>query len=410
MTLLIKNARLDGRQTDVLMENGLITRIAPDIQCDGAEVVDATGMAILPPFYNCHCHAAMTLLRGYADDMPLAEWLNDYIWPREASLTPEDIYWGSKLAILEMIKSGTVFFVDMYFVEEQVERAVMEMGIRACLGDTFMSHQGEKEHDRLLQRLSSWKPASSRIQKSIAPHAIYTCDTALLERCADVVNNSDDVFCQIHVSETEDEVANCKKEHDGMTPVEYLNKVGILGEKTVAAHVVHVSEDDADILSATKTVSVHNPCSNMKLSSGVMNVPMLKAHGCRLALGTDGASSNNNLDMMDEMKAAALLAKLSYGPDKLSAAETFRMATECGAAAFGLNAGKIEEGRLADAMLVRLDNHRMVPDYNIISNLVYSASSEVIDTLICDGRVVMRNRKVEGEEEILANVAERCRK
>ena len=172
MTLLVKNARLDGRQTDVLMENGLITRIAPDIQCDGAEVVDATGMAILPPFYNCHCHAAMTLLRGYADDMPLAEWLNDYIWPREASLTPEDIYWGSKLAILEMIKSGTVFFVDMYFVEEQVERAVMEMGIRACLGDTFMSHQGEKEHDRLLQRLSSWQPASSRIQKSIKQSGI----------------------------------------------------------------------------------------------------------------------------------------------------------------------------------------------------------------------------------------------
>ena len=138
-------------------------------------------------------------------------------------------------------------------------------------------------------------------------------------------------------------------------------------------------------------------------------VDMLKAHGCRLTLGTDGASSNNNNDMIDEMNAAALLAKLNFGPDKLSASEAFKMATEDGAAAFGMNGGKIEEGRLADAMLVRLDNHRMVPDYNIISNLVYSASSEVIDTLICDGKVIMRNRKVDGEEEILARVAERCK-
>lgn len=409
MSLLIKNAILNGKESDILMDGGLIKRISQDINDVADETIDASGMAIYPPFYNCHCHAAMTILRGYADDMLLQDWLSKYIWPKEATLTQNDIYWGSKLAILEMIKSGTVFFADMYWMEWQTEKAVEEMGIRACLAPTVMSRQAKDEHDEIFGKFETWKPSTKRILKSIAPHAIYTCDTPLLERCADLVNNNDDIFCQIHVAETQREVEECRRQNKGLTPVEYLNEVGLLGNKTIAAHMIHLTEKDVEIAAETKTVSVHNPCSNMKLSSGTMNIPLLKKKNCRLALGTDGVSSNNNLDMMEEMKIAALLAKLNCGPEKLSAADAFSLATEKGAEAFGLKAGKIEEGYLADAMLVDMNNERMTPDWNSISNLVYSANSSIIDTLICDGNIVMEHRNVPGEEEIVAKVSEICR-
>lgn len=407
-TLLINNVLLNGERKNVLVEGNRFKRITTEPVVSADVVIDGSRFAIIPPFYNGHCHAAMVLLRGFADDMPLQAWLNDAIWPMEAKMTAEDIYAGSRLAILEMIKSGTVFFEDMYWEEQETVRAVEEMGIRAAIGVSLMDRQSAEIKDALFERLRNYK-SSERVSYTVAPHAIYTVGTELLQRCKKAADENGQ-YLNIHLAETMTEDVDCRKAHNGMSPVEYMDSIGLLGPKTILAHVVHVDQHDQEILARTGAICVHNPASNMKLSSGVFKMKELQRNGCKIAIGTDGASSNNNLDMLEEMKLAALLAKCYADPEAGAAADVFNMATKWGAEAFGLDAGEIAEGKLADALLVDLNNEKMVPNYNLVSNIVYSADSSCIDTVICNGKIVMRGRVVPGEKEIIEQARETCKK
>ena len=409
-TILIKNVLHGDNTTNILIEGNRFKSLhaAPDTKAD--TTIDGSDMAILPPFYNLHTHAAMNILRGYADDMPLFEWLTKHIWPFEEKLKPDDIYWGTRLAILEMIKSGTVFFNDMYFEIDETIRAVEEMGVRAAIGVTMMENHQLTVREEKFALLHNWKDNEHRrVILTTAPHAIYTCSEQLLRDCTRLAAETN-TRLHIHISETKQEVADCLKAH-GTTPVRYLDKIGLLGPNVIAAHVVHVDKEEIQILARRGVTVVHNPCSNMKLASGIFHFADMMAEGMNIALGTDGSSANNNLDMREEMKTAALLAKVSTGdPTCLPAQTVLDWATVNGARAFGIDAGVIAEGKLADALLVSLNNHRMVPRYSLTSNWVYAADSECIDTVICDGRIVMQHRHVDGEEEIINEIRKRYSK
>ena len=405
--LLIRNVMLHGHPTHILIEGNRFSDLDAPADTPADRIIEGKGKAVLPPFYNAHTHAAMTLLRGYADDMPPFRWLTEYIWPCEASLTKDDIYIGSRLAILEMIRSGCVFFADMYWSVEETMRAAEEMGVRAAIGLAFMDRLSDKQKEANFRLIDEWPgQASDRIGITVAPHAIYTVDENLLRRCAEAACRKG-IVLHTHLSETEQEVADCLREH-GLTPVRWLERLGVFEARVVAAHVVHVDQEEIDILKRHDATVVHNPCSNMKLSSGIFPSEAMMASGCRIALGTDGCSSNNNLDMREEMKVAALLAKCRYTSESVSAGTVFEWATRNSAQAFGIDAGVIEAGKLADAVLVNLDNERLVPCHNLISNWVYAADSRCVDTVICDGRIVMENGRVPGEEEIIEQARRAC--
>ena len=393
-TLLIRNAQLDGRTTDVLIADGRFQTLAAPAGTQADKVLEADGMALLPPFYNTHTHAAMSLLRGYADDMPLQKWLVDYIWPYENKMTRQDIREGTRLAVREMIRTGTVFFSDMYFDIEETIDVVREYGLRAAIGVTFVDSHSKSQQAEKLDMLRSWTdPTGGLVTLTVAPHAIYTVGPDLLVQCAETARKHG-LKLHIHLSETRQEVDNCVREH-GTTPVRYLDKLGVLGPNVIAAHVVHVDEEEAAILAERGVTVSHCPCSNMKLASGIFPYKTLHEAGCRITLGTDGDSSNNNLDMLEEMKFAALLAKVGSGdPEQMPAGEVFDMATRSGAEAFGIDAGVIAEGKRADALLVDLRTEKMQPCHNLLSNWVYAADSSAVDTVVCNGRVLMEHHEL----------------
>lgn len=406
-SLLIKSVWKEGDVVDVLIQQNrfykIASNIAPeDIPLD-TKIIDGAGKAIVAPFYNGHTHAAMTLLRGYADDMSLFKWLSEYIWPLEGKFTAAHIYCGSRLAILEMIKSGTVFFADMYWNREETIRAAVEMGVRATIGVTFaenlMTPESIEENFNFLKKECHHH---ERIQLAVMPHSIYTVGDALWIRCAEVARALGLVL-HTHISETNEEVENCKRDK-GKTPVEYLESLGVLGPNVVLAHAIHLTAEDVEIIKERKVTLIHNPGSNMKLGSGIMDISSLMKAKIPIALGTDGASSNNNLDMREEMKLASLLAKVKGDPKLLTAEEVFHMATINGAQAYGIDAGLIEEGKLADALLLDLNNERLIPNYHLISNWVYAADSRCIDMVICDGQILMEKGYVRDQEAILADV------
>ena len=389
--ILIRNVLLDRKQVNVLVAGNRFRSLSAPADAPARQVIEADGLAILPPFYNTHTHAAMSLLRGYADDMPLQKWLQEYIWPYEDKLTAADIREGSRLAVREMIRTGSVFFSDMYFDIDETIDVVAKSGMRAAIGVTFVDSHSKSQQAEKLEVLRHWSdPTGGRISLTVAPHAIYTVGTELLVRCAEVARDQG-FKLHIHLSETRTEVDDCIRAH-GTTPVRYLDRLGVLGPNVIAAHVVHVDEEEAAILAERGVTVSHCPCSNMKLASGVFPYKLLHDAGCRITLGTDGDSSNNNLDMREEMKFAALLAKVSSNdPETMPAFEALEMATHAGAEAFGIDAGVIAEGKLADALLVRLDDERMQPCHSLVSNWVYSAGSGCIDTVLCDGRILMEH-------------------
>ena len=304
-----------------------------------------------------------------------------------------------------MIRSGTTWFCDMYWMAEETVRAVAESGIRATVGVTLMDHLGEAEIKRQLDFLANWKdPTNGRISLAVAPHAVYTVGADLLQRCAEAARTNNQTLT-LHVSETTKEVEDCIKAN-GMSPVRWLDHLGVLDSNVIAAHVVHIDEDEADILKERGVWIAHNPCSNMKLSSGIFASDMLVKKGCRLTLGTDGTASNNNLDMREEMKFAALLAKTRYTSETLPANAIFEWATRNGAQAAGLDAGIIRQGALADGVFLDLQNERLTPNFNLVSNWVYAADSRAIVSVLCDGKFVMKNGVVEGAEETLAMARE----
>ena len=402
-SVLMQNAGEKPVRKDVLIDGNRFAKISDQVSPEvagNAEVVDCKNLALMPAFYNGHTHAAMSLLRGYADDMELSKWLNQYIWPLEAKLTAKDIEIGSRLAVLEMIKSGTVFFADMYWHREQTMKVVEEMGIRATIGvtisDKLITPEGLKLSFDFLKKHTG---ESERVKLSVMPHSVYMVSEEFLRCCFDVAEQ-ENYPLHIHLSETESEVQNCMAQY-GCSPVELLERLGGLNERLQAAHCVHFSEKDIDIFAKSGATAILNPCSNLKLSSGIPPIAKLMNAGANIALGTDGDSSNNNLDMHEEMKLIALLAKVQGGAEMIPASEALKMASVNVAQMNGIDAGVIAEGKLADGILIRLDNERLVPCYDLISNWVYSADSRAIDSVLCNGRFVMRNGRVDGEEDII---------
>ncbi len=398
MSTLLRGVTLNGEKTNILIDNGRFEAIGV---CNGAqagETVDAEGLAILPAFYNTHTHAAMSLLRGYADDMPLREWLQEHIWPYEDKLTADDIEKGSRLAVREMASSGTVFFNDMYFEVERTVKAVAESGMRACIGITVMENHSKALEYGKREFVRQWKdPTGGRIQLAIAPHAIYTVGEEKLRSSAEWARLNG-LKIHIHLSETLQEVQDCLKEH-GTTPVRYLDSIGFLGSDVVAAHCVHVDSEEWDILAERGVTISHCPCSNMKLGSGRFPYEEAVRSGAKVSLGTDGCSSNNNLDMREEMKFAALLAKaVSAGkgdslenvgdPSLLPAGEVLKWATVNGAEAFGIDGGTVAEGKAADCLLVTLGDPRLTPGHNLVSDWVYAADAGCISAVMCAGKFI----------------------
>lgn len=414
--ILIKNA-FDGQKTiDLLIEGNRIARIAEHIDApEGATIINATDKAIIPGLINTHTHAAMTLMRGYGDDLPLMTWLQDYIWPLEDKMTEEDVYIGAKLAMLEMIKTGTTTYLDMYMHPLMGAKAAEEMGLRAMISYTLFDQgnpeRAQLDRERSEMYLERFKTEfSDRIMFNLGPHAIYTVSGEQLQFCHEFCKKHN-LKTHLHLSETEGEVEECIKQH-GMRPVKYLEKLGILSEALILAHVIWVNDEELDLLAKYKVSVVHNPASNMKLASGyAFRYEEMKNRGIRVGLGTDGCSSSNNLDMFTAMRLASFLGKVwRFDSTAVKADDIFASSTSIGADILGIDAGIIAEGKLADLCLVDLNRPEMVPVHNLTSNLVYSASGAFVDTVICDGRILMQNGYVEGEEEIIRSarlVAER---
>ncbi len=414
MSILLKNTENYG---NVYIEGGTIAEVGCAAY-DADTIIDASNKALVPGFVNTHTHAAMTLFRGYADDLPLQTWLQDHIWPLESKLTEEDVYWGTKLACLEMIRGGTTAFNDMYWHALASARAVEDMGIRAAISNVFIDVTGEsddgddeavrKENIKLTGQLN--KDYSDRIIPALGPHAIYTVSEESLRWIAEFARKqSGDMLIHIHISETEQEVNDCIK-HTGMRPVEYLDHIGFLGPNVVAAHCVWLDDREIALLARHDVKVAHNPVSNMKLAVGTtMRYPELQAAGVNISLGTDGCASNNNLDMLETAKFASLAQKAAANaPTVLTADESFTMITRNGADALRISSGanSISEGNAADLLLINLLLPEMTPFHNLNSNLIYSAHGSCVDTTICDGVVLMHNRVVPGEAEILRRASE----
>jgi len=414
MSILIKSVLLDNKTVDVAIDGNRITKIGADIAGTFDTVINGSGKVALPPFYNTHGHAAMSLFRGLADNLELFDWLYNHIWPAEENLTEESVYWGSKLAILEMIKTGTVFFNDMYFYPQATIRAAEEMGIRAMVGminaDRVSPEKQKFYHSHNQMIWEQRNDFSSRIQLAFSPHAIYTVREDTLRNLAERAA-AERVAIHIHLAETQKEVEDCKKEHNGLSPVQYLDQLGVLTDQTLCAHSIHLSDEDIEILKERKSILSYMPCSNYKLSSGKFRFRKTMDSGCRVTFGTDGCASNDTLSMFDEMKFGAFSARNEQTPPApCSAKEIFTCATKNGAEAFGLDAGEIKEGKLADIMLIDLDHPMMVADHDLISNMVYSADSSCVDTVICDGNILMQNRIVPGEKEIICQARAEARR
>ncbi len=425
--LLIKNCAVltMNRREDffangaVAIKNGKIVAVGSEneivVSYQGEKNIDGNGKLALPGLINTHTHAAMVYFRGLADDLPLKEWLENYIWPAEAKyVNPDFIRKAIRLACLEMLKGGITSFCDMYFAEDEAAEEIEKIRQRAFLGEglldfpTPISKTPEEGLKRVENFIFSFKQ-SKLIFPVIAPHAVYTCSKELLKKAKDLAEKHQ-VLLHIHLAEEAWEVEKIKKEFDA-TPVEYLNSLGFLGEKVSLAHANWLEEKDIEILAKTKTGVSHNPESNMKLATGVCPVPKLISKGVSVGLGTDGASSNNNLDLFGEMSTTARLHKIwNKDPACLKAKEVVKMATIWGAEALGVAdyLGSLETGKLADLVLLNIKKPHLVPVFDFYSHLVYAAKSSDVDTVIVNGEIVVENGQclTLSEEEVLAEALE----
>lgn len=384
----------------VAIEGDKIVAVGKDVKEKADTVIDARGKVVLPGLINCHTHLSMTLLRGVADDMPLMQWLETRIWPIEKNLRAEDCYVGALLGCLETIKSGTTCFADQYFFMEHVARAVEEAGMRASLsygiielGDPKRRESELRAGEKLVKECQG--KAEGRISTMFGPHAPYTCSPECLMKVKELAKKYK-VGIHTHVSESQDEIKQITEKY-GKRPVEHLDAIGFLGPEVLAAHCVWLTEREIKILKERGVKPVHNPVSNMKIGCGVAPVPEMLAAGIPVALGTDGAASNNALDMFNEMKFAALLNKVhKLDPVAVPAPSALEMATINGAIALGLQdkIGSLEAGKKADIVLVDLKKSHLTPLHNVISHLVYSALGCDVDTTIVDGKILMQGRKV----------------
>lgn len=408
--MLLKNVFHNGKKQDILITGDKITKIADTIDTPNLDTWDCSGKAIFPSFANLHTHTPMMFLRGIGEDRTLMDWLQNAMWPLEAKLKPEHFYPISRFAILEMIKTGTTFFLDMYGGDpKETVHAVDDMGIRAAIPSLALDFFNPDERKNRLAKAEKFlsDPCPDRVIKGLSCHAIYTCSEELIKTLFDW-SRQRNTFFHMHLSETETEVTDCLKKY-GCRPVELMHKWNILGPQTVMAHCVHFDEAEIRLMADSKTVVAHCPTSNLKLGSGQMDLQKYWDFGVTVTLGTDSVASNNSLSMLTEMKFAALSAK-SKANSVLAAKvnDIFHMATRAGFQTFNLNAGLISEGALADFILVDLNTPCLLPDTNMRSNFVYSADSACITDVFCAGRPVMQNRHIPHEEEIISDFKKVC--
>jgi 5-methylthioadenosine/S-adenosylhomocysteine deaminase len=404
--LLISDVTLvDGTgPTHIYVEDGRISELGRKVDAD--HTIDGKGHVVMPGLVNAHTHAAMVLLRGYGDDMLLHEWLSERIWPVEGRLTPDDVYWGTRLACLEMIRTGTTAFGDMYFFGPKMADAAHDAGLRAVISEGFIDLFDLEKREANIKATEATtrhirQLGDPRVLPAVGPHAVYTVSPEGWEWVADY-STEEDILVHTHLAETQVEVEECRGTH-GASPVGLLEGLGVLERPVVAAHNVHLDGEDIVLMGRKGVVAVHNPVSNMKLGvGGIMPWADLASVGAPTVLGTDGAASNNSLDMFETMKAAALLQKLDGSPTVLPATEVLEAATLGGARALGLPGGRIAEGEAADMVLVHMRRTGMQPVHSIASNLVYAGAGHAVTATICDGQVLMEDGVIEGEKEVLA--------
>ncbi|SEO57210.1 5-methylthioadenosine/S-adenosylhomocysteine deaminase [Halogranum amylolyticum] len=417
-TLLIADGQvllpeMEVVEADVLVDadEGTILAVGSDL-ATADETLDASGGLVMPGLVNAHCHVAMTLLRGYADDKELDAWLQEDIWPAEAELTSEDVHVGAELGLLEMIKSGTTAFADMYFEVPEIVDAVDDAGLRARVGHGVVTVVKDDEGARadVDESLSVAREydgaADGRIRTAYMPHSLTTVgEEYLRESVAEA--REDGIPIHFHANETTDEVDPIVDER-GERPLEYADELGLLTSSDFVAHGVHVDETEIDLLASRGTGVVHCPASNMKLASGMAPVQRLLDAGVTVGIGTDGAASNNDLDMFDELRDAAMLGKLAADDASAVSAETVvELATKGSADALGFESGVVEPGANADLAVLDLDAPHLTPPHDLVSHLAYAARGSDVRHTVCDGQVLMRDREVLTMDE--SAVLERAR-
>lgn len=401
----------------IAIKNGEIIFVGKQTSVEGIKAekkIEAKGKVALPGFVNSHTHVAMTLFRGIAEDKPLDVWLKEAIWPLEAKLTPGEIHEGSLLGCLEMIKSGTTCFADMYFHEETVAEAVKESGLRAVLAEGIIEAGNKALGEKMLENGVKFAEkfngyAEGRVRSMLGPHAAYSCSPELLAKVRERAEKLE-VGVHIHLAETSETFKDL--ENRSCSEVEFLSKLNFFKGHVLAAHCINLSERDMQILAEHHVNVTYVPVANMKLGLGAARIKELACLKVNVALGTDGPASNNTLDMLETMKVGALLQKLAYrNPEILPAYDVLRMATINGAKALGLERciGSLEEGKKADIILIDLSKPHLKPLHDIYATIVYSARGSDVDTVIVDGKILMEKRRVKTlkEKEVMEK-AEKC--
>ncbi len=403
---------MDGTKADILIKGNRISEIKPDLgNITADETIDCRHFTAIPGFVNMHTHTAMTLTRGISKEHTLQKWL-DAVWSIEAKMDEESIYWGARLAFLEMLKTGTTSFLDMYWFPEAVARAADEMGMRGfityVLLDSFDKDKAQrqrKECESTFERSKGW---SDRIKFGVSVHADYTTSEDTMQWAGRFAADNN-LILHTHLAETQLETQKDIDRH-GLTPVQHFDKFGLINERFICAHTIWVNDEDIEILGCRKANVVHNINSNLLLSSGYkFKFLELREAGANVCIGTDGCGSSDNLDIRESLKTIAMVQKAwRKEPKSLPITELIDAATVCGAKALGIDAGCIREGALADIALVNTRCEAFTPNYDFTGNFILSANSSCIDTVIIDGKVVMKNRKVAGEDEILDKASEQA--
>ncbi len=406
--ILLQNILHGSTRTDILInDDGRIGRIGPLAEAEpGAEIVDCSRLAVIPGLVNMHTHAAMILLRGIHEDLTLYDWLNN-IWKIEARLDREFIYWSTKAACLEMIRCGTTTFNDQYWFCPHARQAALEMGVRPVVSFIFLdSHNPElarKQREacqRLYERTLEWGPES---QFAISIHSVYTvCKENIVWANQFALDHG--LKVHLHLSETKVENEDCRRAHGGLSPTEYFEQLGIWGPHVIAAHCLHLSDEDVRILGEHRVNCVHNIHSNLKLASGYrFRYNELRDAGVNVCIGTDGASSANDMDMLAHMKTAAIMQKAwRSDPLAMPLQELLDCATVHGAKALGIDSGVIREGAWADLVLLDLDNSYFLSPGSVTANLIYAAGSRAVSSVMVRGKWVMREGVIPNEAEILS--------
>lgn len=399
------------RRVNLLTDTDKITYIGKELPVDySGPTYDGKNKVILPGFFNTHCHIPMTLLRGYGEGLPLQRWLFEKMFPFEARLRPKDCYWGSLLGAMEMIKSGIVSYSDMYFNIEDIIQATKESGLKANISHgtslnpnnpNFKDSIAYKDTDRMLNLLK--QEVNDKIKVDIGLHAEYTSNERLVRQVADYAKERG-LIVHTHISETQSEHENCKEKY-GLTPVEYFEKCGLLENPVVGAHCVWIENEDFEIIKQKKVTPVHCVSSNLKLGSGFAPIKKMMDMGIQVGIGTDGASSNNNLNMLEEIHIASLVSKgVNRDPQFMSAKDIIKLSTLNGALSQGRqDAGSIKVGNKADIIVFDMDKAHLQPVFDVLSNIVYSASSEDICLTMVDGEVIYKDGEftnIDGEKVI----------